>query len=365
MARKNTKNPTVPAGFRVRHRKYGTYYYYDTGGKARKEIPLGSDYVVAIQKWAELQLQSKDSIKTLITFKHAADRYTAEVIPDKATKSQADNHDQLVCLIEFFGDAPIDEITPLHIRQFMKWRMGVTKNRIIEANKKREALGKPLIEIKGKEGSVVANREIALFSSIFNYAREWGYTEKSNPCTGVKKNKETGRDVYVHDLLYTAVYMHADQPLQDYMDFIYLSGQRNADALKADEKQIVDNAYEFKQGKRGKRVRVALIGEFGALVERIRSRKLRCGAKTTRLIIDVDGLPMTVSMLGNRFDKARITAGIDFEKFQLRDLRAKAGTDKEESEGMEAAQHQLGHESTQMTKRYVRNRRGKLVNPTK
>lgn len=182
----------------------------------------------------------------------------------------------------------------------------------------------------------------------------------------MRKNKETGRsDIYIHDELYRAVYEHADQPLRDYMDLMYLSGQRNADALKADERHIIDGAYEFKQGKRGKRVRVALIGEFGELIERIRKRKLQGKVVSTRLIVDLDGTPMSVGKLDGRFDKAREAAGIPFETFQLRDLRAKAGTDKEESDGIEAAQNQLGHESAQMTKHYVRNRRGKLVNPTK
>lgn len=40
---------------RARVQKSGkTFYYFDTGGKPRKEIPLGSDYVLAVRKWAEL-----------------------------------------------------------------------------------------------------------------------------------------------------------------------------------------------------------------------------------------------------------------------------------------------------------------------
>ena len=39
--------------------------------------------------------------------------------------------------------------------------------------------------------------------------------------------------------------------------------------------------------------------------------------------------------------------------------------DKDETEGGEAAQDILGHETQKMTRHYVRHRRGKLVNPTK
>lgn len=49
----------------------------------------------------------------------------------------------------------------------------------------------------------------------------------------------------------------------------------------------------------------------------------------------------------------------------LRDLRAKAMTDKAESKSLEAAQRQLGHASITTTEIYIRNRRGKQSDPTK
>ncbi|WP_150698139.1 tyrosine-type recombinase/integrase [Pandoraea terrae] len=63
---------------------------------------------------------------------------------------------------------------------------------------------------------------------------------------------------------------------------------------------------------------------------------------------------------------ARSAAGLPVGKYQFRDLRAKAGTDKAEGSGdIRAAQKQLGHSSITMTERYVRNRRGAKVGPTK
>lgn len=32
------------------------YCFFDTGAKPRKEIPLGTDYIVALSKYAELQV---------------------------------------------------------------------------------------------------------------------------------------------------------------------------------------------------------------------------------------------------------------------------------------------------------------------
>jgi integrase len=55
----------------------------------------------------------------------------------------------------------------------------------------------------------------------------------------------------------------------------------------------------------------------------------------------------------------------EIREFLSRDLRAKAGTDKEEQQGMEAAQSQLDHASATMTRQYVRHRKAKLLKPTK
>lgn len=40
---------------------------------------------------------------------------------------------------------------------------------------------------------------------------------------------------------------------------------------------------------------------------------------------------MSVAMLRGRFDLAREAAGVEKSEFQMRDLQAKAGTDKAES----------------------------------
>ncbi|WP_203224879.1 hypothetical protein [Candidatus Glomeribacter gigasporarum] len=44
---------------RARHRTSGTYYYLDTSGTPRREIALGSDYALAVKKWAELTVNAQ------------------------------------------------------------------------------------------------------------------------------------------------------------------------------------------------------------------------------------------------------------------------------------------------------------------
>lgn len=122
---------------RVRGKK--VHYYLDTGGKPRKEIPLGSDYIAAIQKWAALT-ESMHHPLAQYTFVDLAREYRAKVLPTKAPRTQRDNEKELAWLLRFFGDppAPLDGIEPIHIRQYMDWRVVETRKAAAEKNAERK-----------------------------------------------------------------------------------------------------------------------------------------------------------------------------------------------------------------------------------
>ncbi|GAB3420005.1 tyrosine-type recombinase/integrase [Massilia agilis] len=193
-------------------------------------------------------------------------------------------------------------------------------------------------------------------------------TSKANPCAGIKGYRETGRDVYIDDEVYKAVYAAAEPPLRDAMDLAYLTGQRPADVLKMTRGDIKDGAVSVRQGKTGAKLRVAIEGELAAVIERISRRKVMGLA----LINMMNGTPMTRYELRGAMDRARAGAGRAnpaladaIRNFQFRDLRAKAATDTDEQQGIAAAQTQLWHSTSAMTRRYVRHRKGKLVKPTR
>jgi len=266
-----------------------------------------------------------------------AERYQREVLPTKAPRTQRDNLTELAQLYKFFDapPAPLEEITPQHVRQFMDWR---------------------------KDAPVRANREKSLFSHIFNKAREWGYTAAPNPCAGVKGFTERGRDTYIEDVTYQAVWDAADWPTRDAMDLAYLTGQRPADVLKMRLPDIRDGFLWLTQGKTRKKLRMAIAGELAALIERIQSRAYK--VTSLALIRNEAGQPLSYSALDNRFEDARIraaklldSAGSDeaaaaVRVFQFRDLRAKAGTDKADATDLRGAQQQLGHKSVKTTEIY-------------
>ncbi|MFA5630289.1 MAG: tyrosine-type recombinase/integrase [Porticoccaceae bacterium] len=325
-------------------------YYYagrDESGK-RVEIPLGTDLNEAKRKWAELECKPVSGDLSLLC--HTFDRYEREVIPTKAAKTQLDNLGSLKKLRIVFDKAPIDAITPQHIARYRDER--------------------------GKKAPVRANREISLFSHIWNMAREWGYTAKENPVRGVRKNKETPRDYYAEDQVWQAVYDEACVELQDAMDINYLSGQRPADVLKLRLQDINDDFLMVQQGKTGKKLRIMLrvagvLTDLGAAIERIKSRPRN--VVSMFLIATPEGRPLNKGTRRTRFDAARAAAAAKAEAnedhvlaaqiraFQFRDIRPKAATDMED---LTAASKLLGHTEEEITKK-VYIRKGEKVMPTR
>lgn len=356
MGRKRSKNTNLPPGMQARRRGKTIYYYYDHGGKPRREESLGKDFILAVRRWSEIE-QAQPGRAIAAKFKDAADAYTRAVMPKKAPRTQSDNLKELAFLLEFFdGDATLEDIEPVHIKQYLHHR----HLKSVAWFQERKRVAPP------DAGHVRANREIALFSHIFNYARQIGLTKASNPCLGVEKNRESGRDVYVEDGLYSRLYAKADDAVKDAMDLAYLTGQRPQDTLNYDERDMRDGFLFIDQGKTGKKLRMEVTGELKAVIDRVRARKASYRVVSTALVVTETGQRMTLRTLQYRFRAAREAAGIPAKDFQFRDLRAKAGTDKTDSTGdIRQAQKQLGHGSISMTEHYVRNRRGDKVGPTR
>lgn len=341
------RRPSEPGAIsRLRKRKRGKliYYSYDMGGKPRKEIYLGKDYGLAILEYAKLEKDrtAVAHVKSVLTFAFVAQQYLVQIIPTKSPRTQKDNLGELKQLLLFFNDppAPLDEIQPQHVKQYLRDR--------------------------GKKAPVRANREKALLSAIWNFARETGYTSLANPCAGVKGHKETGREIYIEDEVFAKVYEEACEPLRDTLDLAYLTGQRIADVLKMDERDIRDGYLGIRQNKTDALQRMEVAGELKVVLSRISARKAALKVRSTKLIITVEGAAMTTAILRKRFDDAREAAKVPKAEFQMRDLRAKAGTDKAESSGdILQAKDQLGHTTVAMTEHYIRRRRGKKVTSTK
>ncbi|PPB84495.1 hypothetical protein B0O95_103186 [Mycetohabitans endofungorum] len=235
-------------------------------------------------KRAELTVNSKPRHADLITFRYAAERYPREVLSQEALRMQRDNLKELAKLYEFFDapSAPLDNIEPIHIRQYLDWRVQDAVKRFAgegAGHKRQRGAGSR----ESGEGAVFAHLEF----------RTWARPDgKPNPCAGVRGFREVGRDTYVDDGTYQAVWAEADGPTRNAMELAYLTGQRPADVL---ELTIVCN----EQG-----------AALTALALRFRFENAReVAAKKART--------------QKRHELAAVIAALQF-----RDLRAKAGTDR-------------------------------------
>jgi integrase len=348
MGRQPTKYLNLPKGMRARPQRSGKiYYYFDLGNKERSVVPLGSDYVIAVKKWAELS-QREIPKNATITFKMAWDNFLIEHLPKVAASTQKDYLKSSKKLLEFFNDppAPLDAIKPVHVRQYL--------------------------DIRGKESPIRANHEIRLLNLIWNLARSWNYTDKENPCTGIKRFTEKSRDVYVEDDVYNAVYEYSCQPVKDAKDLGYLTAQRPIDVIKMDETDISDGLLAVQQTKRGAKLRIAITGQLKSVIDRIQARKKGFKVFSLKLIVDEHGKPLSQHAIYKRFVKAKEQAKLHYPKlstriddYDIRDLRAKGVTDKTESGDIREAQMLAGHASETMTERYVRRKIGHKAQPTK
>lgn len=324
MGRKRTINHSLPPKMSI---KKGGWYYHVSSVVPRVWTALGNDLNEARRKWAELEgdpVAGNDK-----TFSVIGHRYLREVLPNLGVHTQRDYSQYFELLNKVFGEMPIDAIRPFDIAEYLR--------------------------VRGAASKVRANREKALFSTIFNHARSWGYTDVTNPCIGIKGHKEKSRDRYVSDDEYAAVWECAHPTVQDAMDLALCTGQRPADVLKIVIGDIVDGKLSIEQNKTGKKLRIEIEGELANVIGRIMAKprdKVNCA-----LLQDPGGQRLTYAALRSRFDKAREKAGVNF---QIRDLRAKAATDTND---LAHAQRLLGHKNRTTTEIYTRNRKGELVKP--
>lgn len=324
-------------------------YYYNSRDPEgnRREIPLGSDLNDAKRRWAELECAAVPDETGLL--RYIFNKYEEDVIPTKAHSTQRDNLGSLAMLRKVFDNVSIDAVTPQHIAQYRDKR--------------------------GAKAPVRANREISLFSHIFNIAREWGYTSKENPVRGVRKNKEAPRDYYADDQVWAVVYAEAVDELKDAMDVGYLTGQRPGDVLKMRLTDIRGDALEVKQNKTKKKLRILLTDggvrtELGRAIDRIKSRPRKVASLS--LIATAAGASLNRWTLRNRFDDARAAAAAKADEagdadlamriraFQFRDIRPKAASETD----LAHASKLLGHTDKQITQTVYR-RVGETVKPTK
>ena len=331
MGRRRQNNLGLPPHM---HLKHGAYYFV---GRDKKWIRLSEDKSLALAKWAELEGETpipKDEPKPLKgSVNELIMRYMIETAPRKALSTYKGNKFEAENLKKVFGKMQLHAVQPMHIAQYL--------------------------DTRGIKSKVRANREISLFSHMFSSAMRWG-SINANPCIGVAKHKEKGRDRYITDSEFEAVKMIAGELIATVMDFAYTTALRKGDILNLKLEQITDQGIWIKQGKTGAKQLYEWTDGLRDGVDR--AKALKRPIRGLYMFCNRQGKPYTDSGFKAMWQRVQIKwAEKGGNRFTFHDIRAKSLTDAK-GKGMDA-QTLAGHSSAAMTEHYIKQREFKRVTP--
>lgn len=240
-----------------------------------------------------------------------------------------------------------------------------------------EAITPEMVQTYLKEGlrahrATRANRERACLSSCLSWLmREGKTTMNVNPCmraSGVKRNPESGRDRYVSDAEYQAVYAVAPKTVRLMMELTYRTLQRPESDIIYWTPAVIRQKSGGKvlrvvQNKTGRVLEIALEGDLLMLVESavgdvpvlrrpiVHRRRLK--GKNDEGAYTYSGLS---AMLKRAQKKARERMPA-LESFGFRDLKGKGATDMWlAGVPIERIQALCGHKDKHTTEIYVKQR---------
>lgn len=307
------------------------YYVYDMRPEGKPDVRLGKDHAEAIAKWDELHNKKPARVGRI---QQAIDQWREQELPKYTKATTLEGYTRQLKRVEAWcGMAAWHEITVPAMRAYLKKRKAKTQG----------------------------NRELAVLSIVWNYARKEGITDLPWPAAGLErsgwKNKEVPREREITDEVFDAIYARAGPVLRDAMDIASATSMRVYDVLAV--VLPTDDTLRFKASKTGKRTEFS-VAASPVLTEVVKRR--RANMKAEHLMLLAGGVrPVTYNMLRSRFEAARAAAAALAEGeladairgMVLRDCR-KYAADKAAT--AEDAQKLLQHGNVATTLRHYRTK---------
>lgn len=290
------------------HEKNGRYYYVHRN----KWHPLSRIDEGATALYTALQEWTSDRPAT---YGQLMNLYIARALPELKAASRPEYVRIINARLQHhFGHVVLNALESSHVAQYLQMR-------------------------KVEGAPIGGNREKAVLGSIISWGMRFGWVS-SNPCHGVRRNREAPSKIYVEDQTLVEVLNRAPEPLQDLLAVAYLTGLRQGDLRIMTKDAITEKGIRLVQSKDGKEREIAWSQALKYFMERALAR-----SPGPFVFVGERGRPF--SMDGLQSAMRRLDAG-----FRFRDLRPKAATDAEHNI--------LGHKA-QMLGVYVRRSRIKPV----
>jgi len=131
----------------------------------------------------------------------------------------------------------------------------------------------------GKTRPITANRVLALISSVFGRAAEWGLWDKANPAQGIRKFPEKSRDRFIQSdelpVFFESLAMETSEQLQDYFMLLLLTGVRRSNlmAMRWDEISFERKEWRIPETKNGTPQVILLDDGQGVIMRILETRK--------------------------------------------------------------------------------------------
>ncbi len=329
MGRRRKNNFNLPPRMYLKH---GAYYYVS---RENKWIRLSEDKAIAFSKWAEIEgetpIESGSEKPLAGSMAALIDKYMVEIAPKKAKSTYTGNLTESKNLKDVFGKTLVLEVRPMHIAKYL--------------------------DIRGIKAPIRANREISLLSHIFSYAMRWGQIDR-NPCLGVAKHPEKGRDRYITDQEFESVKKLASDLISTVMDFAYITALRKGDILNLRLDKITEAGILITQSKTGAKQLYEWTEGLADVVSR--AKGLKHPIRGLYLFCTRQGLPYSDTGFKAMWNRVQVKwAESGGERFTFHDIRAKSLTDAKRL-GLDA-QSLAGHSSAAMTEHYIKQRDFKRV----
>lgn len=307
------------------YRRNGRYYY------GKQMLALGSDLAKAKRLWAEYEYSNPHyTVADLLT--KWMDTWSDG--PDGLAKNTKKQYRYGVRIaVEQWGTMDAAALTAPYLARYRD-----------EKNTPRSGFNMALVVLKG----------------AYSKAIEWGIVDR-NPCDHVAKIKMPVRDRYLEDWEFDAIRNAAPPWLQIAMDLAYATALRPIDVINIRWSDISATHLTFMPQKTKKKSRIVqqydLTPALNDLLARARQRRI----VGLYVVADNNGKRITQDRYQDNW--RRVCAALGIENAEFRDIRSKAGTDREEQSEITEAQKLLGHTTQNMTARYMKKGRIMRVEP--
>lgn len=242
-----------------------TFFVYKRVNGRPDKIKLGRFPQLSVEQARKYACTTINEINKGIDPKQEKQRIAKEITFEELFRQFIDKHSKL-----HKKSWNIDEATyKIHLINLAKRRINfISKADIIHLH----------INISKEKGIYSANRTLALLTTIFNKAIEWGW-EGTNPCLKIKKFKEKSRDRFIQgdeiSRFFEALKEEHNKVFKDFFYICLLTGarRRNVQAMHWDDINFNRSEWKINETKNGESLLLPLIPQvFIILKERYKNR---------------------------------------------------------------------------------------------